>query len=94
MCWYIQGLLWKENWVLMSPYILASVAYGFVLAYCHLDIPSVCWTEYGACLFFSWVVSHLQIGLRPWLYQSTCGDLQLGALHRVREAVDLLPWLH
>ena len=36
-------------------------------------------------------VSDLLVGLLPWLYQSTCGAFLLGALHRGREAVDLLP---
>jgi hypothetical protein len=36
----VLGLLWWGNWVL--PFILASVAYGLVLAFNHLDITGVC----------------------------------------------------
>jgi hypothetical protein len=40
--------------------------------------------------FFPWVASGLLVGLRLWLYQTTFGAFQLGALHRGREAADLL----
>jgi hypothetical protein len=55
-----------------------------------LDIPG-CWS--GVCIFCPWVVSGLLVGLRPWLYQTTCGTFQLGALQRCRETADFLTWL-
>ena len=61
------------------PHILASVAYGLELAFCHLLFPS-CFR------------SHVVPSLWPWLYETTSGAFKLGALHRSRKTVYLLPW--
>lgn len=69
----------------MMPCILASVAYGLKLAFCHLDIPGVCWSgwQFVVCLFCPWVASGLQLGLCPWLYQITWRGFPLAVVDLV-----------
>jgi hypothetical protein len=72
-----------------------AIAYGPSLAFHHLVIPGVCWSEWlsGVCLFCPRVASGLLVGLWPWLFYTTCGTFQLRAFHRGREAADMLTWL-
>jgi hypothetical protein len=65
------------------PRTLASVSYSLALVFHLLDILDVCWSGWlsGVCHFCYWVASSFLVGLRSWLYQTTCGAFQLGALY-------------
>ena len=54
-----------RTWFWWCPHILASVAYGHVLAWYHLDISGVCWS--GVCLLCPGVSSGLLVGLKFFL---------------------------
>jgi hypothetical protein len=70
----------------------------WLLLFMALCVPFAIWISLvfvglGDCIdsaSFIWVASVLQVCLQPCLYLTTCGAFQLGALHRGREAADIL----